>query len=545
MTQDRQHPKAGGPLHLGDDEVERRKRWLELGEEDEQLLKENVEHLVTGDIDKLIESMYSHFLSFEDTKSFFPEPETLKRAQTAQRRYFERLTQGDYFGQYVDDRLRVGSTHQNIDLEPKWYIGAYNRVCGWMVPRLVEAYHSNTIRLSKTILALLKIVFFDMGLAIDSYINAKEEAIRKHRDAIQELETEKRVTKSILESAPIGIVSMDSDFTCLECNDEFVGIIGSANRSDVIGRPLSEFAPHLRKSLFDEVLQKGVPQRWTADLLRLSKVTDETYWDWAAWPVKDENGNVAGFVAMFSNATDRVVLQQQREDFVATLTHDLKTPVSATNRAVRFLLDGDFGEISESQREILETILQSNTSLYGLVQTLLDVYKFDSGVKEFLMRQCNLATTITQMVTEVMPIAHGVGVELRAELPADVREIKCDEEELRRVIQNLLDNSLKYTPSGGSILVSLEQEGGKTTVSVTDTGRGVPAENMPKLFQRFWQAGTTGRYYASTGLGLYLCRRIVEGHGGRIWCTSEPGRGSTFTFELPFDSPVEPAKPNR
>jgi len=545
MTQDRQHPEAGGPLHLGDDEIERRKRWLELGAEDEQLLKENVEHLVTGDIDKLIESMYSHFLSFEDTKSFFPEPETLKRAQKAQRRYFERLTQGDYFGQYVDDRLRVGSTHQNIDLEPKWYIGAYNRVCGWMVPRLVDAYHSDPTRLSKTILALLKIIFFDMGLAIDSYITAKEEAIRKHRDAIQELETEKRVTKSILESAPIGIVSMDSGFTCLECNDEFLGIIGNANRSDVIGRPLSEFAPHLRKSLFEEVLQKGVPQRWIADLLRLSKNTDETYWDWAAWPVKDENGNVAGLVAMFSNATDRVVLQQQREDFVATLTHDLKTPVSATNRAVRFLLDGDFGEISESQREILETVLQSNTSLYSLVQTLLDVYKFDSGVKEFLMRPCNLATTVTQMVTEVMPIAHSVGVELNAELPAEIKEIRCDEEELRRVIQNLLDNSLKYTPSGGSILVALEQEGGKTTVSVTDSGRGVPAENMPKLFQRFWQAGSTGRYYASTGLGLYLCRRIIEGHGGRIWCTSESGKGSTFTFELPFDSQVEPVKPNR
>lgn len=536
MTQNYHHPSTSGwQLHLSDEEIDLRKRWLELGQEDEQLLKDDIDHLVSGQIDQLIESMYSHFLSFEDTKSFFPDQQTLQRAQKAQHQYFERLTKGDYGSQYVHDRLRVGSTHQRIELDPKWYIGAYNRVCSWMFPRLVSAFHSNETKLSKSLLALLKIVFFDMGLAIDSYINAKEEAIKKHRDAIRELETEKRVTKSILEGAPIGIVSVDSDFRCLECNDEFIGIVSGASRADVVGKQLSEFSPHLRKSLFDEVLQKGVPCRWTADLLRLSKtLTDETYWDWAAWPVKDDSGHVTGFVAMFSNATDGVVLQQQREDFVATLTHDLKTPVSATNRAVRFLLDGDFGEISESQREILETILQSNTALYSLVQTLLDVYKFDSGVKEFLMRQCNLAATITQMVTEVMPIAHSVGVELRAELPADVREIKCDEEELRRVIQNLLDNSLKYTPSGGSILISLEQESGKTTVAVSDTGRGVPEENMPKLFQRFWQAGSTGRYYASTGLGLYLCRRIVEGHGGRIWCVSAPGEGSTFSFELPL-----------
>jgi PAS domain S-box len=533
VTNSKYDSNGAWQLRLGNEEIELRKRWLQLEPDDESVLRNDIDPLMSGQIDQLIESMYSHFLSFEDTKSFFPDEQTLKRAQSAQKRYFERLTKGDYDAQYVHDRLRVGSTHQRIELDPKWYIGAYNRVCFWMFPKLVEAFHSNSNKLSKGLLALLKVVFFDMGLAIDSYINAKEEAIRKHRDAIRELETEKRVTKSILEGAPIGIVSVDVNFVCLECNEEFVGIVGR-DRSDIIGQSLDQVAPRLRKAIFDEVLHKGVPHRWTADLMALSRaVTDETYWDWAAWPVKDDTGHVIGLVAMFSNATDRVLLQQQREDFVATLTHDLKTPVSATNRAVRFILDGDFGDISESQKEILETILQSNTALYSLVQTLLDVYKFDSGVKEFHIRSCNLAATITQMVTEIMPIAHSVGVELRAELPSNVEEIRCDEEELRRVVQNLLDNSLKYTPSGGSILVSMEQENGTTTIRVTDTGRGVPEENMPKLFQRFWQAGSTGRYYASTGLGLYLCRRIVEGHGGRIWCTSTPGTGSTFTFELP------------
>ncbi|MBX9693783.1 MAG: HAMP domain-containing histidine kinase, partial [Cyanobacteria bacterium] len=320
--------------------------------------------------------------------------------------------------------------------------------------------------------------------------------------------------------------------SCLECNEEFVGIVGGVDRNQLIGRSITEIAPRLTESIFREVIETGHPCRRTQDRIALSPDShDETYWDWAAWPVK-EGTNVTGLVAMFANATDSVLLQQQREDFVATLTHDLKTPVSATNRAVRFLLDGDFGPVSEAQKEILETILQSNNALYSLVQTLLDVYKFDSGVKEFHMRNCNLAGTIAQMITEVMPLAQSVGVELRAVLPSDAQDIKCDEEELRRLLQNLLDNSLKYTPSGGSVQVTMSQEGGKTKVSVSDTGRGIPEENMPKLFQRFWQAGSTGRYYASTGLGLYLCRRIVEGHGGRIWCTSTPGEGSIFTFEI-------------
>jgi signal transduction histidine kinase len=99
-------------------------------------------------------------------------------------------------------------------------------------------------------------------------------------------------------------------------------------------------------------------------------------------------------------------------------------------------------------------------------------------------------------------------------------------------VQNLIDNSLKFTPGGGSITVTLNQLETLTTVSVTDTGKGIPEENRPKLFQRFWQAGSTGRYYASTGLGLYLCRRIIEGHGGKIWCKDTKGPGTTFCFEL-------------
>ncbi|MGH9549083.1 MAG: ATP-binding protein, partial [Terriglobales bacterium] len=330
-------------------------------------------------------------------------------------------------------------------------------------------------------------------------------------------------------------VSLSEQLTCDECNDEFVTILDGSDRASVVGKSLFEIAPGLKTkaALFEEVRISGQSYRQTADLLKLSHSSDATYWDWAMWPVKDDSGKVTALVAMFANATDRVLLQQQREDFVATLTHDLKTPISATNRAVRFLIDGDFCPVSDPQRELLTTILQSNTALYGLVQTLLDVYKFDSGLKEFHMRNCNIAAVITQMVTEIMPLAQEKGVELKATLPSDYSDVICDEDEIRRVIQNLIDNSLKFTPSGGSIEVSLEQNAEKTTISVADTGRGVPDENKPKLFQRFWQAGSTGRYYASTGLGLYLCRRILEGHEGKIWCESTVGQGSTFYCEMP------------
>lgn len=519
---------------LSDKEIALRKAWLEFVDSDEAIIREEIDPLLNACADDLMDSMYGHFLSFEDTRSFFPDTEILNRAKSAQKKYFTRLTKGNYNAGYVQDRLQVGSTHHRIDLDPKWYIGAYNRVLSFLFPKLIEHFKSDSAKLARALLSFLKLIFFDMGLAIESYIGAKESAIRKHRDALRELEMERRVTKSILESAPIGIVSLSKDFDCLECNDEFVQITDARARADIMGQPLFVLAPHLKRLPFEEVKKSGQPYRRDAELLNLSKSspTSENHWDWAIWPVKDDSGEITGIVAMFVNATDRVLLQQQREDFVATLTHDLKTPVLATNRAVKYLLDGDFGAVSDSQREILATILQSNTALYSLVQTLLDVYRFDSGVKELHVKECNLAAIVTQMVTEIMPLAQEKGVELKATLPADTRDVVCDEEEIRRVIQNLLDNSLKFTPARGAITVTMDQTIDKTTISVADTGKGVSEEHKPKLFQRFWQAGSTGRYYASTGLGLYLCGRILEAHGGRIWCESTLGQGSTFHFEL-------------
>lgn len=521
-------------LTLTPKEVDLRKRWLEFSSSDEELIELELDVLVADNIDELIESMYAHFLSFEETRSFFPNEQVLKRAQAAQKDYFVRLTKGTYDAEYANDRLRVGATHHRIDLDPKWYIGAYNRVLAWFLPKLIDKYSGDSEKLGRAVSALMKLVFFDMGLAIDCYISAKEAALRQHTDAILELETERRVTKSILENSPVGIVSLDKDMICLECNDMFIELVDAENREQIVSKPLFEIALGLKPALFEEVLNSGQFSKRTGDALKLSKKGDSehNYFDWLTWPIKDNDGNVTGLVAMFTNTTANVLLQQQREDFVATLTHDLKTPVSATIRAVRFLLDGDFGPVSETQVEVLETILQSNTALYSLVQTLLDVYRFDSGVKEFHMTSCDMVGLITRIISEIMPLAREKGVTIHASVPQVAEEVICDQDEIRRVVQNLIDNSLKFTPGGGSITVTLGQLGKQTTVSVCDTGKGIPEENRPKLFQRFWQAGSTGRYYASTGLGLYLCRRIVEGHGGKIWCKDTQGPGTTFCFEL-------------
>lgn len=514
-------------------EIELRKQWLKLDELDKDVLAE-LDRLIVANVDDMMEHLYAHFLAFEETRSFFPDEATLNRAKSAQAKYFERLAKGFYDLAYVNDRLRVGSTHYRVELDPKWYLGAYSSALRFIYSIVAEKYKDDAEKRFELVTTLIKLIFFDMGLAIDTYIAAKEQAIRTHRDAIRELETERRVTKSILENAPTGIVRLTNQFVCVECNEEFNEILELESREQILGRPLFEIAPHINKEPIVEAFRTGQSFRFNSDRLNLTRTTDDiSYWDWAVWPVKDESGE-SGLVAMFTSVTDRVRLQQQREDFVATLTHDLKTPILAANRALKLLMEGDFGPIAESQGQILETILQSNDAMYRLVLTLLDVYRYDSGAKQLHFAPSNFSEVVGRLVSELKPLATTKQIDLTFEKPDYPVPVVCDIEEVRRVIQNFIDNSLKFTPKGGRIKIEMMQEESKTILKVSDTGRGISEEDKPKLFQRFWQTSSGGRYYAGTGLGLYLCRKIVEMHGGRIWCESELGVGSIFAFSLPF-----------
>lgn len=526
------HPdKHQSSTHLSDKEIKSRKSWLGLSEKDEAVLKE-FDPILTENCPQIIAGMYDHFLSFEETRAFFPNDEVLKRARTAQHAYFVKLCKSPYDKEYVEERLRVGDTHHRIGLDPKWYLGSYCQVLNSLRQLLIQTWPGDYMKAFNFTTSLIKVIFFDMGLAIESYIRAKEHAIREHRDALAELETERKVVRSMLENAPVGIVRLDATLHCQECNEEFLQIVGVPSRESAEGKYLFDIAPHLRRDIFEEIITTSRTTSRNADLLSLSSPDDLSFWDWSAWPIKDSSGNSIGLIAIFSNVSDRVRLQQQREDFVATLTHDLKTPILAANRAVKLLMDGDFGEVSEQQNKILETIHQSNEAMYKMVQTLLDVYRYDSGAKKLNLQPQDLNLCIKQLVDELMPLANSKSVTLVAPSTKASINVGCDQEEIRRVLQNLVDNSLKFTPNGGTISIDVQQNESITTVSISDTGKGISDEDKPKLFQRFWQAASSGRYYASTGLGLYLCKKIVEHHGGRIWCESELGQGSKFTFTI-------------
>jgi rsbT co-antagonist protein RsbR len=178
------------PQHIDVDEqdVARRKAFLQFGDDDVEALK-GFRDVARKYADPVIEEFYKHVLSFEETRSFFAEAHTLERVKRLQKEYFLRLTEGEYGAEYVANRLKIGAVHERVDLAPKWYLGMYAFYLRQVATRLLDAYSAEPMKAFSAFLSLLKLVFLDIGLAVDTYIQAREATMRKQQEAIRELST--------------------------------------------------------------------------------------------------------------------------------------------------------------------------------------------------------------------------------------------------------------------------------------------------------------------------------------------------------------------
>lgn len=246
----------------------------------------------------------------------------------------------------------------------------------------------------------------------------------------------------------------------------------------------------------------------------------------------DDNVLPEKYVGVIRNVSAQKETERLRDDFIATLTHDLRTPLLAAIQTLKFFLDGSLGELEDKQKVLLSTMLQSNEDLLGLVNALLEVYRFDSGKLELCKTVFSPKTLVEQCVEELLPLAEKKNIRLEFECDFDEKlEINADKGELKRVITNLCGNAVNYTNKDGNIKVILKAQSGDLIFSVEDNGNGIPQADIPHLFMRFSQ-GTSRKRSTGTGLGLYLSRQIIEAHGGKIWVESKLNKGSEFTFLL-------------
>ncbi len=229
-----------------------------------------------------------------------------------------------------------------------------------------------------------------------------------------------------------------------------------------------------------------------------------------------------------------------KSEFLANMSHELRTPLNAIIGFSQILLDPTMNQLEPVEREeFLTNIHGSAQHLLGLINEILDLAKVEAGKMELRLARLDVAATLAEVVAVIDPLARRGELRLSAETEPDLPPVAADESKLKQVLYNLLANAVKFTPAGGQIAVSASRMDDAVRFAVRDSGIGIQPRDYPKLFHEFQQLDPSyTRRYEGTGLGLALCKRFVEMHGGRIWAESQPGQGSTFYFTLPPQVPL-------
>lgn len=263
------------------------------------------------------------------------------------------------------------------------------------------------------------------------------------------------------------------------------------------------------------------------------KSDDDYYFNVVVTTVKDTGANITGLIVAFQNVTQLKKLERIKTDFVATISHEFKTPLTSIVMGTSMILDESMGALNEEQKSVMNTIREDEIKLSNLVSELLELSKIESDRAIFNIEPCAIEGIVETSVRQFYEQAQQKDVNLYYELEDDLPKVNADDEKITWVINNLITNALKYTNAGDEISVSAYAKDDKMYVSVKDTGVGIPPEFQERIFEKFVQVKGQDREVRGTGLGLSIVKEIIDAHHGEIWCESKLDVGSTFTFTLP------------
>jgi PAS domain S-box-containing protein len=245
-----------------------------------------------------------------------------------------------------------------------------------------------------------------------------------------------------------------------------------------------------------------------------------------------EEGAPVGSVLSFRDISQRYALDHMKDEFISTVSHELRTPLTSIRGALGLLSAGLLGEVSEKATSLLRIAVANSDRLVRLINDILDLERMTSGRAPLAFRRISLDDLVRQAVETMQPMADAEQVYLACD--ANSVFVEADSDRLLQVLTNLLSNAIKFSPPRSTVRVITVRAADGITVSVIDEGRGVPADKLESIFDRFQQVDASdSRQKGGTGLGLAICRTIVHQHGGRIWAEQNSSRGAVFRFFLP------------
>jgi len=368
-----------------------------------------------------------------------------------------------------------------------------------------------------------------------STFNSMTEELKKYDDMqIDKIIAEKTKTEAIIFSIADGIVMTDRKGEILLINQRAREILGIEQENlegksiwDSISKKQIIDAFNELLSLPDEVKE---PKTKEVDL---SGQTYSRFYKIITTPVTSVKGENLGIVTILRDITLEKEIDRMKDDFFHSITHDLRNPMTSIRGFLKFLLDGTGGPLTEQQRRMIEIMDRASIGLLGMINDILDLAKLESKKMDIQLSDANLVEITKRILEFLQPQILKKSIETKIEVPDGKNNVyvKCDAKLIERVINNLVGNALKFTPEKGKVTITLLDKQDRVEVQVCDTGEGIPPEYLDKIFEKFQQVA--GQRKGGTGLGLTICKYIVETHRGKIWVNSKLGEGSTFSFYIP------------
>jgi signal transduction histidine kinase/CheY-like chemotaxis protein len=348
--------------------------------------------------------------------------------------------------------------------------------------------------------------------------------------ALMTVVNENDVLKEILENAPIGMARFTTDLFISTCNSAFSTQF-QLNPASVIGTPITDLVSISDRSLWQKVISENSPFREQC-CLKIGE-TQEVTWDITVWPIQARGDHTKGGIILALNISERLKLERQREDFIASLAHDIRNPLIGADRILSFMADP--GVTKDQHVRMVTALKQSNTNVLTMLQNLLDIYRYEAAAVTLYFHPLSIKEPIEAAIASTKLIALEGAVDINLKLAEGLPPISGDRTALQRLFSNLLHNAIKFSKRGGIIDLTASEENGFVVVLISDKGAGMNESQQDALFKRFGESRSS-KYQggAGTGLGLYLCKQIVDAHHGRISCLSQVGHGTTFTIRFPL-----------
>ncbi len=365
--------------------------------------------------------------------------------------------------------------------------------------------------------------------------NKMTERLRTYEELnIQQIIAEKAKTEALVRSLTEPIIVTNADFQIILMNQAAIGML-DIYAEQWKDKPVREVVQDekLVKLLCADAEHRNEIAR--SDFLITFLRDDRTlYFRPRQAVISDDQGRFQWLVTLFQDVTRFKYLDRMKSDFIATVSHEFRTPLTSINMTVDILTEQVLGSINERQRELLTAAKDDAVRLTKLVRELLDLSRLESGKYEMKMGLLSLEELINESLRPLNLLVKEKQIDVQVRIDQKFPVFWGDQQQLSWVITNLVNNALRYTPEHGKVTIAAEQVNGEICVHVADTGRGIPKEALETIFDKFVQVKeATETTPGSVGLGLAITKEVVEAHGGKIWVNSEVGKGSTFTFTIP------------